>query len=170
MAGDDAYEKALSSIQSCVQRSDSMRADHAAMGVSHDGADSYLKTAADAADALGDDGANMRKFIAGARSHLEKARSSHGAIGSGLDALQRAHDIARLAVEGIRTAQGGSDGWTDPTVDQAENAAGGMTSSGPSATGNAPRDFSPAGIHARDRRNAVDSAYRQKIEEMRRRH
>jgi len=169
MAGDDAYEKALGSVQSCVQRCDLMRGDHAAMGASHDGADSYLKTAADAADALGDDGANMRKFISGARAHLEKARRSHGDLGSGLDALQRAHDVARLAIQGARDASAG-DGWQDETQAQAENDAGGMTSAGASSTGNPPRDFSPEGIRATDTRNAVNAEYRRRIEEIRRRH
>jgi hypothetical protein len=163
----DALQAAINQLDVCQARCDSARSDHAGLGKSHDVLRDFHKQLTSAA-ADGDVG-KARALCDSMGTALRETKRRHDDLATDHDGLQRALDAAKLAVQGARDASG-SDGWTDPTADQAENAAGGMTTAGPSGNGNPPRSYSREDVEARDRRQAVTSAYRAKIDELRRRH
>ena len=163
----DALQAASDQLDVCQARCDSTRSDHAALGKSHDVLRDFHKQLTSAA-ADGDVG-KARALCDSMGTALRETKRCHDDLGTDHDGLQRALDAAKLAVQGARDASG-SEAWADPTGIMAQDEAGGLTTSGPSATGNPPRSYSPESIRERDQRAALEHCYAARVNGLRGRH
>ena len=160
----DAMKAAAGSIESCLDRHATVRADHAALGKAHDNLrelHSQLRAATTDGDV-----AKMRALCASLETAHGEATRLHRSVADGHDAITCGLDAAALAVRGAADAAA-AEKYIEPThLDGVQTSSGDHTLNGNGAK--PPRAYTVEDIRRRDQEVGVELGYLSKIRAMQR--